>query len=208
MRRPVAGVWDVPSAGIRPALAVIGISFFLGGLGGCILAACVEGSGGESLAAYLKGFLSAAREGTVSAPALLPLVWETVRWPLLAVLLGFTALGVLGLPLLFAMRGFLLSFSIASFVRMFGTAGSLLAFLVFGISGCVAIPTLFVLGLQSLTASRTLAGRFLGEGRRVCYGRVFFVRCGLCACALAVGVLLEYFAVPALVSGIAGVLSF
>ena len=47
---------------------------------------------------------------------------RTVLIVLLALLLGFTALGLLGLPLLFAVRGFLLAFSIASFVRLFGGA--------------------------------------------------------------------------------------
>ena len=115
MRRAVAGVWDVPDGGFFPALAIVGAFFLAGGLAGCILASCVDGGGGESLSAYLQSFLSAARAGAVDAPAVLSLVWSTIRWPLLALLLGFTALGLLGLPILFAARGFLLAFSIASF---------------------------------------------------------------------------------------------
>lgn len=207
MRRPVAGVWDVPSGGVLPALAVAAAFFFLGGLAGCLLASQVGGGGSDSLTLYLKGFLSAAQAGGVSGPALLPLVWETARWPVLALLLGFTALGILGLPLLFGVRGFLLAFSIASFVRMFGGAGGLLAFLVFGVSGVLAVPAFFVLGVQGLVAARSLAGRFLGEGRRNSpYGRAYFLRCGVCAGVLCVCVLLEYLAVPALVAGAAGAL--
>ena len=209
MRRPVAGIWDVPPLGVVPALAASAVFFFLGGLAGCILAARIDGGASESLSAYMQGFLSAAQEGGVGAPALLHVVWETARWPLLAVLLGFTALGLLGLPILFSVRGFLLAFSIASFVRMFGAAGCLLAFLVFGVSGAVSVPVLFVLGVQSLTAARALASRFLGDGGRSCspYGRAYFLRCGCCAAALALCAALEYLAVPALVTGLAGALA-
>lgn len=207
MRRAVAGVWDVPDGGFLPALAVTAAFFLAGGLAGCLLASYVGGDGGASLSAYLQGFLRASGAGEVDAPAMAALVWNTARWPLLAVLLGFTALGLLGLPLLFAVRGFLLAFSIASFVRLFGGAGCLLAFLVFGISGAVAVPALFVLGVQSLVAARVLASRFLGEGKRPSpYGKAYLVRCGMCAAALCVCVLLDYLAVPVLVSGAAGAL--
>ena len=205
MRR--ADRWRMPADGAAPFLAVAAACFFLGGLAGCLLAGSVDGSGQESLAAYVEGYLQAAQAGEASPPALAALVWETVRWPLLALLLGFTALGLLGLPLLFAARGFLLAFSIASFVRMFGGAGCLLALLVFGVGGAFTVPVLFVLGVQSLLTARTLAGRVWGEGKAApLYGRTYWLRCGGCAAALCVCMLLDGFAVPALVSGLAGAL--
>ena len=48
-----------------------------------------------------------------ASPPLLISVWETIRWPLLVFGLGFTTLGLLGIPLVFSVRGFLLAFSIA-----------------------------------------------------------------------------------------------
>ena len=192
-----------PPAGVLPALLVSGTAFFLGGLVGCLLAACVEGMGSQALRTYLETFLSAAGEGRIIPPALLPTLWQVLRWPVMAAALGFTALGVLGVPVLFAARGFLLSFSISAFVRLFGNAGGLLAFLVFGVPGCVAVPVFFVLGVQSQLSAGRLAARRQGEGRRgACLGRSYLVRCGLCACALGVCVLLEYLAVPALVAGL------
>ena len=206
MRR-AAEAWRISGDGLIPVLAVTAACFLLGGLVGCLLASHIGGGGQESLAAYVEGFLRAAQAGEITAPALASLVWDTVRWPLLALLLGFTALGLLGLPLLFAVRGFLLAFSISAFVRMFGGVGGLLAFLLFGVTGLISIPVLFVLGVQSLAAARTLASRFLGENRRsACYGKDYFIRCGWCAAALCVCILLEYFAVPALVAGAAGAL--
>ena len=153
----------------------------------------------------MEGFLRAAQAGEITAPALASLVWDTVRWPLLALLLGFTALGLLGLPLLFAVRGFLLAFSIASFVRLFGGAGCLLALLVFGVSGALSVPVLFVLGVQGLLPARVLAGRVWGDGKTPPpYGKLYFFRCGACAVALCVSLLLDCFVVPGLVSSLAG----
>ena len=53
MRRAVAGVWDVPAEGGGPALAAIGICFFLGSAAGCLLAGAAQGRGGEGPAAYI-----------------------------------------------------------------------------------------------------------------------------------------------------------
>ena len=103
MRR-AAEAWRISGDGLIPVLAVTAACFLLGGLVGCLLASHIGGGGQESLAAYVEGFLRAAQAGEITAPALASLVWDTVRWPLLALLLGFTALGLLGLPLLFAVR--------------------------------------------------------------------------------------------------------
>lgn len=206
MRRAVGGAWSVPEERIWPALIIVSVSFLLGGLAGCLLSTFVGGAGQESLRSYLESFLSTAQNGTI-APALAVQLWDILRWPVLALLLGFTALGVLGLPALFAVRGFLLAFSISAFVRVFGSAGCLLAFLIFGVGGGFSVPALFVLGVQGLGAARTLASRFLGEGKAPSpYGRAYFLRCGGCAAALVVCVCLERFAVPALVSGAAGMI--
>lgn len=207
MRRAVGGTWSVPEERILPALVTISVSFLLGGLAGCLMSTFVGGAGQESLRTYLESFLSTAQNGGATAPALAVQLWDILRWPILALLLSFTALGVLGLPLLFAVRGFLLAFSIAAFVQIFGSAGCLLAFLIFGVGGGFSVPALFILGVQGLGAARTLASRFLGEGKMPSpYGKAYFLRCGGCAAALCVCVVLERFAVPALVSGAAGMI--
>lgn len=196
MRKPIKRVLKGMDRSAATALAVLSAAFFGGGLLGCVLAAGMD-SGGDSLADYLRQFLSLAGE---QAPPLAGVVWDSVRWPLLVFSLGFTTLGLLGIPLAFAVRGFLLSFSIASFVRSFGERGEILAALLFGVSGILATPVLFVLGVQGLTASRCLASRVLGDGRWIRpYDRGYFFRCGLCAAVLCVCIFLEYALIPALV---------
>lgn len=207
MYRSTAGVGGAPPERVLPALAVCAAFFFLGGLGGCLAACYVEGAAADSLSAYIGGFLRMAQAGGLAHPAVLGVIWNTARWPVLAVLLGFTSLGLLGLPVLFCARGFLLAFSIASFVRIFGGMGCFLAFLVFGVTGIFSVPALFVLGVQSFLAAQALAGRFWGEGRPApAYGSAYFLRCGVCAAALVLCVVLECLAVPALVSDAAGLL--
>lgn len=206
MRRAVAGLWDVPLEGVNSALAVVAVSFLLGGVAGCIFCANVTGVGNESLSAYMEGFLSLAQSGGVIAPKLLPLIWEILRWPLVTLVLSVTALGLIGIPALFAVRGFLLSFAISSFSRMFGMYGGLMAAAVFGVSGLFSLSALFILGVQGFASARSLAGRAVGVGgRSLPFGKAYILRCGVCAGAFFLCILLEYFAVPVIVSGIAGV---
>ena len=207
MRRTIVAAWNIPTEGIIPTLIILSICFLAGGLTGCLVAAQVGGAGETSLNAYLQAFLQAAQSGAVDAPTLWSQVWDTLRWPLLALLLGLTALGVLGLPILFGVRGFLLAFSIASFVRAFGGSGWLLACLVFGIWEILSLPVLFILGVQSFLSARALAARVRGEEKgRVLWCRDCLVRCAMCGGILCVCILLEQTAVPALLSNAAAIL--
>lgn len=205
MRRTIVAAWTVPREEILPALLLLSACFLAGGLAGCLVAARVGGAGETSLNDYLNAFLRAAQAGRVDVPALWAQVWDTLRWPLLALLLGFTALGVLALPALFAVRGFLLAFSIASFLRAFGGPGWLLAWLIFGPGGALSLPALFVLGVQSLLSARAMAVRGEGKGTAL-WGRDCLVRCALCLGAVCVCLLVERTVVPALLSGAAGAL--
>lgn len=206
-RRRVVRLLDLPWAVWLPGLLVLGVSFLLGTAAGCLWAGGAAGSSGETLCSYIEGYLSAARLGDLTVPGIFTVLYDTFRWPVLAVLLGFTAAGVVGLPLLFAVRGFLLSFAVASFIRVLGGAGSILAFLLFGLTGLVSVPVLFVLGVQGFTACCALTSRLLGErpkSIRVVYGRLYFLRCGLCAAAALFCVFVEQTIVPSLLAVLAG----
>ena len=198
-------IWDGTGGGALLSLAVVSAAFALGALAGMLVASQVGGGGQESLSAYLEHYLAAAQAGAAVPPRLSVILWQTLRWPLLVFLLGFTALGVAGIPILFAVRGFLLSFAVSSFVLMFGGAGAILAFFAFGFSGMLSVPALFVLGVQGFSSGQELALRALsgGKGARV-RGRAYWARSGLCAAALALSMLLEWWAVPALLGSVAG----
>lgn len=205
MRRAVAGIWWSPTAQGVPALAVTAAFFALGGLAGCLLARNVSPGEGEAIADYLGCFLRTAQEEALETPALAQLLWRSLRWPIAALLMGFSALGLLGLPILCFLRGFLLAFSVAAFTNAYAGAGLAVAFLLLGIPALAAIPAFFILAAQSFSWSWALATRDAGSSRREpLFQRSSLFRLGLCAAAMGASLLLEYCLVPALVAGAAG----
>lgn len=205
MRKRIVRFWDMPPGHAAPALVLLSAAFAAGALAGLLMAARVDGGGQESLGSYLHAYLEAAKTGGAVPPELAPALWESARWPLLTLLLSFTVLGVVGIPAVFVVRGFLLSFAVSSFVRIFGAAGAILAFFAFGFSGTISLPVLFVLGVQGLLSALNLAGRTAGGGRGpvVLRDRAFWMRVGLCAGGLILTALLECWAVPVLLASVA-----
>ena len=207
MGKRVVKIWDLPSSGSAAALLILSAAFFLGGLAGCLLADQVGGDGSSALSDYLSGYLSVVNSGDTVRPDGLSLFWEIIRWPLVTVALSLTPLGLLGVPIVFLVRGFLLSFAIASFFRVLGAFGLALAFVVFGITGLIGIPVLFILGVQSFLSAGAMIGRLMGESRRQpLWDRMTLMRCGVCAAALCVCGFMEYCMVPVLLESLAGVL--
>ncbi len=207
MRRTIAGFWWSPTTEGNSALVVTATFFTLGGLLGCLAALRTAGSGAEAMGAYLEQFLTVAQAGGLEQPALPSLFWRALRWPLAAFLFGFSALGVLGLPLLNTLRGFFLAFSIAAFGCAYGRGGLAVAFLLLGLPGLAAIPAFLVLSTQSFSAAASLAGRAGGQGRREWpYHQDYFFRCGVCGVGVCLSLLLERYLVPVLLTGAAGAL--
>ncbi len=138
------------------ALGLHTLMFTAGAAAGVLLAAWLEKSGELTLEWLLPGF---SRGLDAVRPAYSVLLWDAARWPLLALLLGFTALGVWMLPLLFAVRGFALGYCVAGLTAALQTGGLLLSAVVFGFTGLVTVPIFFGLGLQSFLAARQIRGR-------------------------------------------------
>lgn len=198
-------VWRAPGGAWFPATALLTLLFLTGGAAGCAMASWVCGSGSEGLASYIRSYLLAVQEGMGSSPSMPELCWEVFRYPLIVLALGFTALGAVGIPLVFAVRGFFLSFAVASFVRVFGGFGFALSAIVFGLPGAISIPVLFVLGAQGWTASREMAERLSRRGRRSSpYDRDYWVRCGVCAAGSLLCVWVERFLTADLLAALAG----
>lgn len=189
--------WDLPSEQCR-ALAVLAIAFLIGGVAGCILDALAGGAGVEELSRYLVDYLTLTRDGQLSRN-LWPVLWGQVKYLLAALLLGLTALGLAGFSVLFAVRGFFLSFPVACFCRVFGNRGLFPAFILFGLPALLWAPALFLMGVSGFLSAQQLLRRYLGEGRGgLPLSGAYWCRAGLCVgLALATG-LLEYWVVPVL----------
>ena len=99
-------------------LVVLGICFAAGTLGGFLFSGWGEQS--PELLDYLSRYFEIAAQGSGVEPGLLSSAWDLIRWPLASFLLGVSAFGVVGIPALLALRGFLLAYSAAIFARLFG----------------------------------------------------------------------------------------
>lgn len=148
-----APVWD----GLTQ-LAVLGVCFVVGALAGAF---CSGWSGDDPvLLDHLRRYFQLAGQRDGLEPALWSSIWDMVRWPLAAFLLGSTAAGTLGIPILMGARGFLLAFSATKLVRLFGLPGMAVSLAAFGATVLVAVPVLFVV---SADAFRQSLGRLRGE---------------------------------------------
>ncbi len=205
MRVEIRKKWDLPLEQ-KAALAVLSAAFLLGGLLGCLLAALSSGTGAEELSSYLTGYLALAREGGIPR-GLWPLLWGQVKYVLAVLVLGLTALGLAGVPILFGLRGFFFSFSAACFCRVFGKRGLLPAFFLFGLPALLWVPALFLSGVPGFLSARQLLRRMSGDGRSVIpLNGVWWCRAGLCVGLALLSGLLEYWVVPVLLRAAARVI--
>ncbi len=139
-------------------LAVLGACFIAGALGGFFF----SGWSGDSLDLldYLQHYFQLVGQGNGIEPSLWSSIWDLVRWPLAALLLGASTFGAVGIPALLAVRGFLLAYSTAIFARLFGLPGMAASLAAFGITALVAVPVLFVVSVDAFHQS---LGRLSGE---------------------------------------------
>lgn len=176
-------------------LAVLSICFAVGALGGFLFSSGSVDS--LELLDYLHRYFQAAGQGNGLEPSLWLSIWDLTRWPLTAFLLGSTALGTLGIPVLLGARGFLLAFSAATFARLFGLPGMAAALAAFGVTALVAVPVLFVI---SADAFRQSLGRLSGERSPSWNQRVQVLT--PCAGLMVLAVALQQTLMPALLAAV------
>lgn len=178
--------------------------FFLGGLIlGQVMSGKVSAPTAKELTEYLDGYFSLENRETMSAGTIVSALIIYFRYPLLAMLLGFASVGVVLLPALTAAYGFFLSFSVCCFTAAFGSDGVLLALAVFGLRCLVTLPCYFALAAPSFDNAVALAVLSAGGGKRAArpiYGKNWWLRCGISACALLAGVTAELLLSPYLLN--------
>lgn len=189
--------WDLPSEQTA-ALAILAAAFLLGGIAGSVFVSVSSEAGAQELSGYLTGYLELAE--TEDLPrSLWQVLWGQLKFSLGALALGLTGLGVIGLPVLFGVRGFFFVFPVACFVRVFGGSGFFPAFLLLGLSALLWAPALFLIGVSGFLSAQRQLRRSMGEGRgEIPTGGAYWSRAGLCVgLSLAAG-LLEFWVVPVL----------
>ena len=178
-------------------------SFCAGSVLGCVAAGWFRDPGGE-LSDHVYAYLAAATE-KLFVPGYFAAFWQTVRLPLMVAVLGFSALGVLGIPVLFLFKGFALCYAVSVFYRLLGPEGIVPAVILFGMSAFVWLPVLLRLGGRGLVGSYGLLRRAAGDGKfPMGYNGGFLVCCGICAAALCLCAGMECLVVPRLLQKVVG----
>ncbi|NCB52393.1 MAG: hypothetical protein EOM54_11030 [Clostridia bacterium] len=120
------------------------------------------------------------------------------KYHLFVVLFGTSLMGVILIPAAFALRGFVLSCTAASLAAAYPENGYLITLVILGLPSLLTVPSLFILGRDSLSFSSHLLSMF---DRRALVPAVnsgennFLV----CAAALILAAAIEYSLVPRLV---------
>lgn len=193
-----------PGSERRAALLCLTVCFAVGAAGGCVFAGLLGTDTQMRLLDYFSSYFSSLGSSEAFRPSLFAAVWEVVRWPLLAFTLGFTALGVVGLPVMFCLRGFLLSYAVAVLVRLYGFAGLVSALAVFGVSGFLVLPALFILGVDAFRAAGSITVKLLGDSRKNApAGQGRMLRAGCCSAILTVAAAFQVRLAPAWLSAAA-----
>lgn len=176
--------------------------FFLFGL---ILGRGASGAVSEDdvsqLRIYLLHYAQVAPRAADMMASFFALLAVYYRYPLLVFLLGFSAAGFFLIPLVCMAQAFFLSFSIHCFARAFGRTGIALALSSLGVRCLVTVPSTLFVALWAMTESlRRMKRQKAFTKQESCWttqGVLHFLGCVL---LLLVGVIVEAFLVPDLIS--------
>ena len=197
VRRTAKRIRSAPSWDGLTQLAVLAFCFAAGAVGGFFLSAAVGDN--SELLDYLSWYFQSAAQGIGSAPSLGAAIWDMVRWPAIVLLLGFTPVGAVGIPLVMGARGFLLCYAASTFARLFHLPGMAAALTAFGVTVLIAVPVLFVVAADSFFQS---LGRLPGSGGSLVHWSQRTVVLAPCAGLLVLAVALQRVVMPALFSAV------
>ena len=147
--------------GETPGLLFLALCFLLGIIAGQLLSARISFETAAELRQYLQDYLVLQGDAgrAWAATALLYL-----RYPLLALLLGYSSLALAALPVLSIFMGAGISYSVCSFTTAAGNGGLLLAFAAIGLRCLVTIPCFLMIAAG---AFHRACRRKLGAGYHI-----------------------------------------
>ena len=141
------------------------IFFALGILLGGAAQTLVADGEEQQLREYLLQYAQLTAQATDVSGAVISSLVTYLRYPLMVMLCGFMALGVVLIPTLCLAQGFFLSFAVHAFASAMGQEGVRIALCALGIRCLFTVPLTLFLAMQAITASSKLL-RLRGEGRR------------------------------------------
>lgn len=180
-------------------LLCLAVCMVLGMIAGGICAGRCED---EGFSAYLTDFCSLWADGC-REPSLLSAVRLYFGYAVLAFLLGFASLGVVLIPLLSSVYGFVSMFAVSCFVSAFGRSGAVLAIGAMGLRQLFVLPCFLWVSAWSWMSADRLLGLTLGRGKRcssVVLDGNYWYRLSLCVVVLLIGLGVELYVTPRLLS--------
>lgn len=196
MKRILMKVWDVPgNTAMLPVLIFLCICFIIGAITGSVIAA----NGGDS--AQIASLIT---DYSVSSDVTF---WKVIvnvfRFPAIIVLCGFCVFGSVLIPTVVAVRGFMLLFTITTFVRFFGLPGLFFSAALFGIQCLLLLPCILILAAQGVVSASLLFSLASSKGKKLSgavFSGAYFFRVLICVGVLLLCTLAEMFITPIFVS--------
>lgn len=186
------------------ALVINMAGFALGSLGGFLLAGWFSAQGWLSFDRWMESYTLGISLQGLDGITFWTVLWDCLRWPLFVWALGFTALGVWMVPVMFALRGIFLCFSVAG-LAVAAPSGFFLALLLLGFGDLAGLCAFFLLGMDAWNLARGQQGRLLGAPQG--QGRPYCLRGGAVLLALLLWSGLKYWLLPALLQGLLPILT-
>lgn len=175
--------------------AFLGSCFFVGTIVGFLT--CISAPDKAALSDKLLIYFQKIADGGRVSVNVLTAAWDLAKWPLFAFILGMTQVAIVAIPVILAVRGFLLAHAITVFSQLFGLDGWLLAAMVFGVTSLIIVPVFFLVCFDRFhVALLNRAGKNCGSAFSQEH---FFVPLAALSSVL-VAVVLQYAFVPSLVS--------
>lgn len=183
--RMAARVRCVSLRGASVGLVISALFFLLGILLGHAAAQRCAEPLGEELSRYLASYPALRAERAASPAAILGTLGCFFRAPTAIFLLGFASLGVLLIPCVCALQGFLFAFSLFCFSSALGQGGFFALTALFAPRLFVVLPCTLLLAGAAMESSCALASLSLGRGKRVKGIERGWLRFGkVCVCLL------------------------
>ena len=179
---------------------LLALFFLTGSLVGYLCARSWDSVAQTALSGYLTDYCTVYDAGGVTA-SVGSCVILYFGYTVLTFLLGFASVGVVLIPALAGVFGFLTMYTVSGFVCCFGRQGVLLAMGALIIRLLFTLPCFFAMAGAAWPLSTELSMLTFGHGRRsapVLYGSRYFILFALCVVILTVGVFCERLMTPLL----------
>lgn len=177
----------------------LAVCFLLGALAGKYAVRWEVLGSTAALQTALDRFVLRMQQGELLRASLGGTLFSYYKYPVLALLFGFTAAGVVLLPAAAFYQGFALSFAVCVFLRVVPEGGLLMALPLFGLRCAITLPCFFFLAGCSL---KRCGRKVLGGRQKDGPVRGMAWRCALCCVVLLMGALFEYLCLPPMLSAL------